>query len=1097
MANDQSSPTLASGTIIVAGLAVAGSLFVAHDVPLQGSRPAMSESQFHQSATSQDIEARLWQDPFAAVAKVIETAEKAKPGKPANCSNDLAGATLSELPTHCKPPLAEKDPLALETTQVIGVTMPGAPYAEDGEVRRRTRYAVSSSLERAGFVPEDEHHLGYFRPQDQNPRLPEVVPYEWFTNSRADQQVTHHVLVLWLNEDALRDQPLHKLSSLITILRQEKDSPSQRDVPVRIVGPYSSDILLDMAREVETGEDGPCRLPEKPFGGGWRVGLEGVSFFTYAATVSDQELFKKVKHCGPPEDSVANGYFENRGINLYRTVATDEVLARGIVNELKRRNVEPGKVERANTKLAPEKRSQASEQHVALISEWDTFYGQTLPRTMERCFEDSHCSPDGATPSWVHKLTYLRGLDGQLPGTQGTDGQKSGKGSGEAGKQTTTLDYFKSEPDAKLADRPNGQGQQDYLRRLADHLQRIDAKLREDNQGRIRAIGILGSDVFDKLLLLRALRPKFPEALFFTTDLDATLTMGSELKFTRNLIVSSSFGPELRHEIQNEIPPFRGSYQAAAFLATALAVRAPDDGWEPYANRKQIAEWLSRSRIFEIGRTGDVIQYSTGGDIQGVADSSRITPRNRDKKTPAYVAQDASTEGRSAASPNRMQSVLPPFTGGLPENGCDRDLLPCDDIQLPVEDLYSKPQGLNSIAMTLAGSALLVLLTLCLPRVRKNAATEIALLGLALGAAAAACYSWTMFAGWLTENGDGEPLALLEGISVWPTVLLRTLSIVLCGYLLFRAWRKIDENLKETANKMCLKIEASKKPRSLLEKAKRIFSYRLLEGSETFDIAAAWNEYVYQNQFWPRFWRVSIYVLAMFLLMRFLIVPMFGQPIIPARGELARNLYLVTTYLDVILMWVLMFFVFDATLFCLFFVNELRHGSARWPDETRHIYEERLGLEHSLIGEWIYLAFVEKRTTCIGNLIYYPFWVIAVLILSRSTVFANYAPSLAIIISQAISLMVVFGCAFLLRQAAEMARETAKRKLTAGIVQAKGLEDGGRCAGQLETLLVRIEGLREGAFSPVSQQPLVRAMLLPLGSFGWTTLLENGMLPGL
>jgi hypothetical protein len=202
----------------------------------------------------------------------------------------------------------------------------------------------------------------------------------------------------------------------------------------------------------------------------------------------------------------------------------------------------------------------------------------------------------------------------------------------------------------------------------------------------------------------------------------------------------------------------------------------------------------------------------------------------------------------------------------------DRDLLPCDDIQLPVEDLYSKPQGLNSIVMTLAGSALLVLLTLCLPRVRKNAAAEIALLGLALGAAAAACYSWTMFAGWLTENGDGEPLALLEGISVWPTVLLRTLSIVLCGYLLFRAWRKLDENLIETANKMCLKIEASKKPHSLLEKAKRIFSYRLLEGSETFDIAVAWNEYVYQNQFWPRFWRVSVYVLAMFLLMRFLIV---------------------------------------------------------------------------------------------------------------------------------------------------------------------------------------------------------------------------------
>jgi len=37
--------------------------------------------------------------------------------------------------------------------------------------------------------------------------------------------------------------------------------------------------------------------------------------------------------------------------------------------------------------------------------------------------------------------------------------------------------------------------------------------------------------------------------------------------------------------------------------------------------------------------------------------------------------------------------------------------------------------------------------------------------------------------------------------------------------------------------------------------------------------------------------------------------------------------------------------------------------------------------------------------------------------------------------------------------------------------------------------------LREGAFSPFSQQPLVRAMLLPLGSLGGTALLGY-LLPG-
>jgi len=44
-------------------------------------------------------------------------------------------------------------------------------------------------------------------------------------------------------------------------------------------------------------------------------------------------------------------------------------------------------------------------------------------------------------------------------------------------------------------------------------------------------------------------------------------------------------------------------------------------------------------------------------------------------------------------------------------------------------------------------------------------------------------------------------------------------------------------------------------------------------------------------------------------------------------------------------------------------------------------------------------------------------------------------------------------------------------------------------------MLRRVEELRDGAFSPFSQQPLVRAMLLPLGSFGGTALLEYLILP--
>ena len=65
------------------------------------------------------------------------------------------------------------------------------------------------------------------------------------------------------------------------------------------------------------------------------------------------------------------------------------------------------------------------------------------------------------------------------------------------------------------------------------------------------------------------------------------------------------------------------------------------------------------------------------------------------------------------------------------------------------------------------------------------------------------------------------------------------------------------------------------------------------------------------------------------------------------------------------------------------------------------------------------------------------------------------------------------------------------------IAAARSLPDGVPLASQLELLLRRVEELHEGAFSPFSQQPVVRAMLLPLGGLGGTALLNYLLVPGL
>jgi hypothetical protein len=263
--------------------------------------------------------------------------------------------------------------------------------------------------------------------------------------------------------------------------------------------------------------------------------------------------------------------------------------------------------------------------------------------------------------------------------------------------------------------------------------------------------------------------------------------------------------------------------------------------------------------------------------------------------------------------------------------------------------------------------------------------------------------------------------------------------------------------------------------------------------SKPYSINVAWREYVYQGRWLVR---VVVYTALMYCLWFYVISPMLAQGYAPRRGELSKMFFRYTFKAEVISMLAMMYLVFDATWLCLRFVK--CRGSNVWPSLTRAQFESRLGLEQGVVDKWIDLDFVAKR---ISSLIYYPFILIALVILTRSTVFANYNPNLKILLFQGICLIIVFGCALALCWAAQSMRNAAKEKLLDEIMSAKGqhlkdLHQGG-APEQLEALLIRIDDLREGAFSPLSQQPLVRALLLPAGSFGWTTLLENGMLPGL
>jgi hypothetical protein len=63
---------------------------------------------------------------------------------------------------------------------------------------------------------------------------------------------------------------------------------------------------------------------------------------------------------------------------------------------------------------------------------------------------------------------------------------------------------------------------------------------------------------------------------------------------------------------------------------------------------------------------------------------------------------------------------------------------------------------------------------------------------------------WPQLARWLTEDGQGEPMALFEGISVWPTIALRVFGILLSVLLIWWTLRTLALNLCDTRRRIGL-----------------------------------------------------------------------------------------------------------------------------------------------------------------------------------------------------------------------------------------------------------------------------------------------------
>ncbi|MGH0035652.1 MAG: hypothetical protein ACQGVK_11560 [Myxococcota bacterium] len=1144
MAQQSDSGLTLSSLLVLAALG----LFAWQSAPLQSARPGSDEPPTHEQWPDDEIPARLWQDPIHAAELHRERLRKRGAG-----TRD-ADSKQDPLPVQ----IAREEKKGEVVVLLVPLT-PGS-YAEIEERRRRRRYAILAALGDSGFVPRSAETLGLHSltskcGKESSESCTLELPYEWYefeartarvpgqgegaaheAGDREAKAPEKSVLLLWLDEIWLGEKPFENLERLVDELHVEiAKLPAARRASTKLrwvmLGPSQSKTLRAMVRRRDDGKPHIEKLSSH--------GLAAFEIYSPVATVETCDLdsslecgddsLQKASLLGPrfsqpcrgatPADAEVGGAFR---LCFLRTIRSDRALIDALAEELARR------------------RSLKPNDTVVVLSEWDTYFGRSLPRALDASLKDRFSSnaekgsllralhgwlrrqlrkdaEEGESPGspTLLRYTYERGIDGLV---EGEPPPETGAGPGKKGEG--------SEGDAALVRRPFGTGQIDYLRRLARAIVRADEKARLGKGRGIRAVAVLGSDVFDKLLVLRALRDQLPGAVWITTDLDANLLHPDEFRFARNLIVASSFDLAPSSTLRSSAPPFRDSYQTSAWVATRLAVDPEFAG-----------KYLSQPSCLPESANGPAALAS-------------VQQRDVSRSIPPLLFE----VGRSG-----VVRLPPEKTDDEPEHeACGEEVVPA------LTHEPGRPLGayaLGALLMAALGIA-------TLHQMRPRSGLIVIALSVVVGVAGAlAAVAWWGLPG-------GEPISLTAGVSIWPSIGIRVITILVTIHLIRRLLRRLEENehelghrffgekavapdpgleLRELARRIGLRELGQKvrspaawkrlwrrvRPPAWLGGSLLLLGYlvgvMLVLRTQTFPTServvlqmlllgvaiAVWWVFIYgktrfqlhfrsvnewvgdireatAGQLWSDYRTIgatSSRVLRaaatglLYFTFGSTLFALLGSPGSPGRGRLVQGLDGFTIGVSVLLMIFLLFLVVDAIRLCIGWIDKLMDEDLSWQETTVNGVARTLDLPPRQAACWVRVNLIGERTAEVGRLVYYPLIVILLMLLARSTYFDGFAFPLALALVVGLNFTIVLVAAAVLNAAARDARDTCikrMREVSAATQGARGPVPNVAKRETLDGVIEKLEQIDVGAFRRISNQPLVRAAVLLATGLGVT-----------
>ena len=1002
--NDKRKFDIPWATLLPIIAALAG--IVAQFRPLVSERPAIPGEKAVEVVAEQDVDARLWQDPLVVAQKKkaeldAEALKKQVPIGRTQVHEIDALKKLVELSVHASSPNGR--------ILLLAVMLDSGPYIEQVESRLRARQAVLEGLSESGFVPKDSEHIGFVNwIQDRGEDKETLIPWEECKvvddPHRIYPRDTQGAFLLWLPSASFALHPLESFAALIGPLVEEI-----RDrLDLKLIGPANSTGLRDMVKERE--------LLPGPVGAARYDSLDGLDIISPRATVPDRAL---VGGDGDVQ-AIIQGYVahpKRGGIHFRRTIATDDLVLGKLIDELKLRNIDV--VQEQPKRVVHEQPKRRDK--VVVLTEWDSPYGRSLAKTFAALASKqsySQVEGPGHWPKWILSYRYLRGIDGRLPGEQAKVAEGEYKQQAEGA------------PQRKPEEATEGLDQSDFLRRLARQLKDKQTQWWREDRSRIRAVGLLGSDIYDKLMILRALRPVFRDAVFFTNDFDAHFERRADWSDVRNLVVASPFGPRIElldGTFEQHVAPFRDNLQTSMFFGTLAATGR--------LNSDTIGKELDEQpRMFEIGK-------------------------------------------RSAVELNQEKSRW--FRDWIRSDGVWWHLILAAVALLLIVFWI----GLSSVDRRLpgGGGSEERLKRTCL-------STPFWLIcGVPIIVLSVACFSEFGVA-------RQEPLAFFSGISIWPSEMLRLIALLVAIHFMVKAHVDLRNNEHEVTERFFPGWSPPsekwhwRNPRLGLRRWRK--EHPDWVGSDTlFSAKDAWCAYLVRNQFWPRFIRIGT-LCVIYISFSFGVLTLFPQPVTPARGALAFSLDLWVLIPTVMAMMILTFYVVDAIRLNSNFIRIFTYGVAEW--EPAIPGGERIPpLLEAELSRYRDISFVALRTEVVAPLIWYPLIVLTIMFLARCSFFDNWTWPLSLILIFTINATWAIGSAAFLRRAAEQLREKAISNLQRDRVSSllKPLAEERRQS--FDELIAEIRGLKKGAFAPLSEQPFIRAILYPSGGIGLLAVVQR------